>query len=171
MTPEEIDRLPYRPCVGIVLFDARGRVFVAQRIDMKKDAWQLPQGGIDEGEEPKDAALRELKEEIGTANAEILGETKSWLNYDLPADLVGKVWRGRYRGQTQKWFAMKFLGDESEISPEDVAHPEFSAWKWTTFEDIPEYAVEFKRKIYQAVVDEFASIEENIRLLAKKGSD
>ena len=158
MTPDEKDQLPYRPCVGIVLFDAGGRVFIAQRLDTKEAAWQLPQGGIDEGEEPKQAALRELEEEIGTANVDILGESRKWLSYDLPPDLVGEAWRGLYRGQTQKWFAMLFLGQNSEISPSSVAHPEFSDWKWAAFEEIPGCAVDFKKSIYLALVDEFRDI-------------
>jgi putative (di)nucleoside polyphosphate hydrolase len=148
--------LPYRPCAGIVLFNKDGKVFVGQRLDTYREAWQLPQGGIDDGEEPAAAAHRELEEEIGTGNAEIIGETSEWLSYDLPPDLMGNIWKGRYRGQTQKWFAMRFLGDESEISPSAVEHPEFGAWKWANLAEIPEMAVVFKRDIYQTLVIEFA---------------
>jgi putative (di)nucleoside polyphosphate hydrolase len=148
--------LPYRPCAGIVLFNKQGQVFVGQRLDTYQDAWQLPQGGIDDGEEPSAAALRELEEEIGTGNAEIIGEVEDWLHYDLPPELLGKVWKGRYRGQTQKWFALRFLGDDTEINPSAVEHPEFGAWKWAKIEEIPEMAVSFKQSIYQTLVSEFS---------------
>lgn len=148
--------LPYRPCVGILLFNAQGRVLIARRSDFETNAWQLPQGGIDKGEEPEDAALRELEEETGTANVKILAQSADWLSYDLPSELIGKAWRGRYRGQTQKWFAMLFLGQDSEITPEKVEHPEFDDWKWVDLKDVPEIAIEFKRSIYQSLVEEFS---------------
>ena len=119
--------LPLRPCVGIMVFDTQGRVLVAQRSDRNSDAWQMPQGGIDAGETPRQAALRELEEEIGTANVEIIDETSGWLDYELPADQVGRVWNGRFRGQTQKWFAVKFLGDDNEIDLYCGEHTEFEA--------------------------------------------
>ena len=146
--------LPYRPCVGVTLINREGLVFVARRIDTEMEAWQMPQGGIDEGEDPRAAALRELEEEIGTNKAEIIAETKDWLQYDLPHDLVGKVWKGRYRGQRQKWFAMRFLGEDSDINIE-TEHPEFCAWKWEQLERLPNLIVPFKRKIYQDIVSEF----------------
>ena len=149
--------LPYRPCVGVTLFNREGLVFVARRIDTEMEAWQMPQGGIDEGEEPRITALRELEEEIGTNKAEIIGESQGWLTYDLPPELVGKVWKGRYRGQTQKWFAMRFLGEDSDINLE-TAHPEFCAWKWERLERLPNLIVPFKRKIYQDIVSEFAHL-------------
>jgi putative (di)nucleoside polyphosphate hydrolase len=148
--------LPYRPCAGIMLFNKQGRVLVGQRLDSYQNSWQLPQGGIDEGEDPKLAALRELKEEIGTCNAKIIGEIKNWLNYDLPPELLGKIWKGRFRGQTQKWFAMRFLGADIEISPKTVPNPEFSAWKWVDIGEIQKLAVPFKRSVYQSVVCEFS---------------
>jgi putative (di)nucleoside polyphosphate hydrolase len=144
--------LPYRPCVGVMLFDSRGQVFVGRRIDTP-DAWQMPQGGIDRGEAPETAALRELEEEIGTANAEIVAGTAEWLAYDLPEHLVGKLWGGRWRGQRQKWFACRFLGDDSEIRL-DTAHPEFDAWRWVEPEQLTGLIVPFKRAIYSAVVAE-----------------
>jgi putative (di)nucleoside polyphosphate hydrolase len=154
VTQAELEKLPYRPCVGIMLLNRENRVFVAQRLDMKTEAWQMPQGGIDEGEEPRTAAFRELEEEIGTSRAEILAESAGWLHYDLPAELVGKLWKGRYRGQTQKWFAMRFLGEDAEIDIETET-PEFSEWKWAMPERLPELIVPFKRALYRRVLDEF----------------
>ena len=148
--------LPYRPCAGIMLFNKQGRVFVGQRLDTYLNAWQLPQGGINGGEEPQTAALRELEEEIGTANVAIIGEVEKWLNYDLPPELLGQLWKGRFRGQTQKWFAMRFLGDDIEIDPTGVENPEFSEWKWSSIEEIQKMAVPFKQAIYGIVVSEFS---------------
>lgn len=145
----------YRPCVGIMLFNAKGEVFVAQRIDSPGPAWQMPQGGIDPGESPADAALRELGEEIGTTNAEIAEELDEWIDYDLPEHLVGKLWRGKYRGQTQKWFAMRFLGEDAEINL-DTDEPEFSSWRWVSPEELPALAVPFKRHVYSRLVEAFA---------------
>lgn len=154
MTEAEVAALPYRPCVGIMLLNRRDEVFVAQRNDMKTEAWQMPQGGIDAGEEPRAAAFRELEEETGTARAEVLAESAGWLHYDLPVELAGKLWKGRYRGQTQKWFAMRFLGEDAEIDIE-TDNPEFSAWKWATPEQLPELIVPFKRDLYRKVLEEF----------------
>jgi putative (di)nucleoside polyphosphate hydrolase len=158
-SPEEIARLPYRPGVGLMLLNRENQVFVAQRIDTPSPAWQMPQGGIDEGETPRDAALRELEEEIGTRKAEIIAESRRWFDYDLPRDLVRKVWRGRYRGQTQKWFALRFLGEDSDI---DIVteEPEFSAWKWAAHEELPGFIVPFKLQLYRAVLAEFADLFE-----------
>ncbi len=146
----------YRRGVGIMLLDRAGRVFVGRRIDAQ-EAWQMPQGGIDPGESPRAAALRELAEEIGTAKAEIIAETKDWLRYDLPPALRGQAWGGGYRGQEQKWFAMRFLGDDRDI---DLAahHPEFDAWKWVPADLLPGLIVPFKRALYDAVLMEFAPI-------------
>ncbi len=159
MSPEEIARLPYRPGVGLMLLNRKNQVFVAQRIDTPRPAWQMPQGGIDEGEAPRDAVLRELEEEIGTSKAEIIAESRRWFDYDLPRDLVPKVWRGRYRGQTQKWFALRFLGEDSDIDIE-TKEPEFSAWKWAPHEELPEFIVPFKLQLYRAVLAEFADLFE-----------
>ncbi len=155
--------LPYRPCVGILLFNGDGKIFVAQRIDRDEEAWQMPQGGIDKGETPADAAFRELEEEIGTANAEIVAESEKWLDYDLPPELVGKVWKGRYRGQTQKWFAMRFTGSDADIRIDAVEHPEFDAWQWVSVDDLVDLIVPFKRNVYEQIVDEFRRIIVSVR--------
>ena len=138
-----------------MLLSRTGEVFVGRRIDMPAmPAWQMPQGGIDPGETPLQAALRELKEEIGTDKAELLGESQRWLKYDLPAELSRGVWEGRYRGQQQKWFAMRFTGDDSDI---DLAteHPEFDAWKWVSPERLADVIVSFKRQLYFDILAEF----------------
>ncbi len=162
MSPEEIARLPCRPCVGIMLIDRGGRVFVAQRIDNPGTAWQMPQGGIDEGESPRQAALRELREETGTDKAEILAESGNWWRYDLPAELVPRLWGGRYRGQEQKWFALRFLGADADI---DIATetPEFRAWRWAEMAELPDLIVPFKRHMYQELVAEFGHLAEVVR--------
>ncbi len=148
----------YRRGVGVMLFNRDGQILVAKRRDTDGkpggDAWQMPQGGIDQGEDPRAAALRELEEEIGTANAEIVGETKTWLLYDLPDDLIGKIWGGRYRGQAQKWFAARFRGADAEIDIGKHAQPEFSEWKWAPLQELPELIVGFKRDLYRAIVAE-----------------
>lgn len=149
--------LPYRPGVGIFLLNAVGEVFVAQRIDTRQEAWQMPQGGIDDGETPRQAALREMAEEIGTNKAEILAESRGWLSYDLPPELVSKVWKGRYRGQKQKWFALRFLGEDGDI---DLAtpDPEFLSWRWLPADRLPDLIVPFKRALYRDVLAEFADL-------------
>jgi putative (di)nucleoside polyphosphate hydrolase len=148
--------LPWRRGVGVVLANAAGQVFAGQRIDNPGPAWQMPQGGIDAGETPRAAALRELEEETGVASqkVEIVAETPGWLRYDLPADLVGRLWRGKYRGQEQKWFLARFLGTDADV---DIAtpHPEFSAWRWVAPEALPGLIVPFKRALYDAVLSEF----------------
>jgi putative (di)nucleoside polyphosphate hydrolase len=147
----------YRAAVGIMLLNRAGLVFVARRIDMAAEAWQMPQGGIDDGETPRGAALRELKEEIGTDKAVVLGESRDWLRYDLPAELAGQAWGGRYRGQRQKWFAMRFTGSDGDI---DLAteHPEFSEWKWVAPTSLPRFIIPFKRQLYVDVLAEFAAL-------------
>jgi putative (di)nucleoside polyphosphate hydrolase len=147
----------YRPGVGVILLNRRGEVFVAQRLDFVSDAWQMPQGGIDKGETPEAAARRELKEETGTDNAELVAESRGWYRYELPPDLAATLWKGRYRGQRQKWFVFRFLGDDSEI---DLAseHPEFSAWQWVSPERVVELIVPFKRALYRAVMQEFEAV-------------
>ena len=148
-------KLGYRSAVGIMLLNRAGEVFVARRLDMPMlPAWQMPQGGIDKGETPRQAALRELKEEIGSDKAVVLGESRMWLKYDLPAEIARGVWSGRYRGQRQKWFAMRFTGNDTDI---DLAteNPEFDAWKWMPPEQLPELIVPFKRQLYIAILAEF----------------
>jgi putative (di)nucleoside polyphosphate hydrolase len=148
----------YRRGVGVMLFNRAGKVLVAKRRDTAGkpggEAWQMPQGGIDQGEDPRAAALRELEEEIGTAKAEIVAETRNWLLYDLPDELVGKVWGGRWRGQAQKWFAARFLGGDAEIDLAKHHDPEFTEWKWAPIEDLPELVIGFKRELYKAIVAE-----------------
>lgn len=148
MTDTAKPRLPYRPCVGIMLLNAAGDVFVGRRIDTLVEAWQMPQGGIDEGEEPAAAAFREMEEEIGTARASILAQSRGWLDYDLPEHLLGKVWNGRYGGQRQKWFAMRFEGTDGDINLA-TAQPEFNAWQWLRAETLPDTIVPFKRSLYE----------------------
>ena len=149
--------LPYRPCAGIMLLNARGEVFVGQRIDTTLEAWQMPQGGIDPGEEAEAAALRELGEEIGIApdKVELIAVAPQELYYDLPDELIGKVWKGKYRGQVQRWFLYRFLGQDSDI---DIAtkHEEFRAWRWIAPADLPRLIVPFKRDLYEQVLAAFA---------------
>jgi putative (di)nucleoside polyphosphate hydrolase len=153
--------LPYRPNVGAVLFNRDGLVFVARRANMPNaegpaGGWQLPQGGIDEGEDPGVAVFRELEEEIGTRKAVVLGEHPDWLTYDLPPDLLGIAWRGRYRGQRQRWFAMRFTGEDGDIRLDLDPHPEFDAWRWVGLSELPALAVPFKRSIYEILTESFA---------------
>ena len=157
MTPEDIAKLPYRPCVGLMLMNAAGKIFVGQRNDGPKDAWQMPQGGVDKGEAPGDAALRELWEETGvTADlVEIIAETEGWLPYDLPHDIVPKIWKGRYRGQEQKWYLLRFSGRDDQINIE-TDHPEFTRWKWQDQDRLVDEIVPFKRDVYTRVVAEFS---------------
>jgi len=168
MKSKDIDKLPYRLCVGIALFNPAGHVWIGCRSD--KDAegegeghwWQMPQGGLDKGEDPYQAALRELYEETSVESVSLIREANDWLKYDLPTDLIGQSWDGRYRGQKQKWFALHFEGDEDEI---DVLHPgggkykpEFSEWRWERLVRLPELIVPFKRKVYEGVVAAFGDI-------------
>ena len=150
----DVTPLPYRRGVGIVLFNPAGKVFIAQRIDNPGPAWQMPQGGIDKGEDPLAAARREMREETGVTSADLLAESRDWLRYDLPAELAARMWKGKYRGQEQKWFAFRFTGKDAEIDI-DGKHPEFSRWKWIAFHRVPELIVPFKRGLYDDVVREF----------------
>lgn len=150
--------LPYRPCVGVVLINAEGKIFAGQRKDSEIAAWQMPQGGIDEGEKPSTAALRELWEETGVSQdlVEKLAKTEDWVTYDLPPELLGKVWGGKYRGQRQKWFLYRFKGSDDDIQIE-TEHPEFSEWCWIGSDALLASIVPFKRAVYQEVLGQFAN--------------
>jgi putative (di)nucleoside polyphosphate hydrolase len=165
MTSEttRMETLPYRPCVGVMVLNGEGRAFIGRRIDGPEHVdethvWQMPQGGVDTGEDPWPAALRELYEETNIRSIEKLGEIADWLSYDLPSDLIGHAWSGRYRGQTQRWYALRFTGEESEI---DIAHPagghkpEFVEWRWEPVANLPGLIIPFKRPVYERVVREF----------------
>lgn len=159
--------LPYRPCVGVMAINRDGNIWVGRRAEARYhnegqgNWWQMPQGGIDEGEDPAQAALRELREETGMRSVEILAQSPQWYSYDLPMELVGKAWGGRYRGQTQAWFAVRFTGEDTEI---DIAptqrgiEAEFDAWKWVSAALLPELIVPFKRAVYAQVVEAFAHL-------------
>jgi len=157
--------LPYRRAVGMLLFNCHGLVWLGRRVpkwegDGSDQLWQMPQGGIDKGESPEEAALRELDEEIGTRQVEIVAESKDWLTYDLPPQALGVAFKGKYRGQTLKWFAMRFTGDDADIDIEErPGHKvEFDAWRWVQLDQVAELVVSFKRPVYEAVVEEFADL-------------
>ncbi len=161
---KDFDELPYRPCVGLAVFNAQGLVFVGRRTGGPEHvdathSWQMPQGGIDDDEEPYEAALRELYEETSIRSIRKLGEVEGWLKYDIPRDIVGQAWKGKYRGQKQKWYALRFTGDESEIdiaTPGGGAHkPEFVEWRWEKLASTPELIIPFKRGVYDDVVKNF----------------
>ena len=149
--------LPYRPAVGIMLLSREGKVFVAQRLDSTLEAWQMPQGGLDQGEEPLAGALRELEEETGIRpnHVEVITRTAEELLYDLPDDLVGKLWKGKWRGQRQTWFLCRFTGTDEDVNIQ-TAEPEFRAWKWTEPAELPAMIVPFKKKLYEDVIKAFA---------------
>ena len=152
----DIENLPYRANVGLMVLNKSGDVFVAQRLEHYANAWQMPQGGIDPGEDARAATLRELKEETGITRDKvtIVAQTDGWITYELPADLIPKLWNGKYRGQKQKWFLLRFLGEDIDINIE-TEEPEFSAWKWITPSALPDVIVPFKRDVYIAVLEAF----------------
>jgi putative (di)nucleoside polyphosphate hydrolase len=139
-----------------MLFNPAGQVWVGRRIDQQAGGWQLPQGGIDAGEDPRVAVFRELAEEIGTDRAEIIGEYPDWLTYDLPVEVIGKALGGKYRGQRQRWFALRFIGTDADINLEAEEHPEFDIWRWAPLAELPELAVPFKRAIYETLAVSFS---------------
>ncbi|MGA8159054.1 MAG: RNA pyrophosphohydrolase [Rhodoplanes sp.] len=161
-----IERLPYRPCVGVMVLNGDGLAFIGRRTEGPEHVdeiyvWQMPQGGVDKGEDPWPAALRELYEETNIRSVEKLGEIADWLCYDLPPELIGHAWKGRYRGQTQKWYALRFTGKESEIdiaNPGGGHEPEFVEWRWEPIAKLPKLIIPFKRKVYERVVREFAPL-------------
>lgn len=155
------DHLPYRPCAGFMLVNAEGLVFVGQRIDPSAHGfWQMPQGGIDKGEDVRDAALRELAEEIGVSpdKVEVIAQTAQPICYDLPPELQGRVWKGKYRGQEQHWFLGRFLGEDADIDLEAHNLPEFNEWRWIEPEQLPALIIPFKRTVYEAVLAEFRGL-------------
>jgi putative (di)nucleoside polyphosphate hydrolase len=151
------ENLPYRPAAGVMLLNREGKVFVAQRLDSTLEAWQMPQGGLDEGEEAEAGALRELEEETGirSEHVEIVARCPAELYYDLPDDLVGKLWKGKWRGQRQSWFLARFTGSDNDVNIE-TEHPEFRAWKWADPSELPAMIVPFKKKLYEDVIAAFA---------------
>jgi len=146
-----MSKKPYRRGVGIMLINAQGLIFVAKRLD-SRDAWQMPQGGIDKNEKAKATALREMKEEIGTDRGEILGKTKNWLKYDLPPEIASRIWKGKYRGQKQRWFAIRFTGTDADIDLNHTNHPEFDDWKWVPVDELLASIVPFKRDLYEDII-------------------
>jgi putative (di)nucleoside polyphosphate hydrolase len=151
----------YRPCVGIMLLNRDGLVWIGSRFDKQNDEgkghwWQMPQGGIDANEDPAKAALRELREETSVTSAELIAESPRWYNYDLPSHLIGKSWKGKYRGQTQKWFAARFLGDDSEVNLTPPGHSqEFDQWRWASMDEVADLIIPFKRQVYEQVIRDF----------------
>lgn len=161
---KKYEDLPYRPCVGIMLLNRKGLVFIGRRTEGPEHvddthAWQMPQGGVDADEDPWPAARRELYEETNVTSVEKLAESSAWFSYDIPRDIVGQAWKGKYRGQTQKWYALRFTGKESEIDvlrPAGGHEPEFAEWRWERMERLPELIIPFKRPVYEKVIAEFA---------------
>ena len=157
MRQRPYEERPYRPCVGIFLLNASNMLFAGRRIDKRAEAWQIPQGGIDHGETVMQACLREMGEEIGTQKAELLQQHDDWLHYDIPLPLADRLWHGQYRGQKQKWVALRFTGDDADINI-DTEEPEFCEWRWIEPHALINLAVPFKRDVYQTLMDSFAPL-------------
>ena len=159
MSVIDVSKLEYRRNVGMVLINTNGHIFAGKRIDNSNDAWQMPQGGIDDGETPEVAAFRELSEETGIhhSNARLIGATSGWLSYDIPLELIPKLWNGQYRGQEQKWFAFEFLGKDTDINI-STQEPEFSEWAWKSKKDLLSSIVPFKVEVYQKVFSELGHL-------------
>ena len=155
----------YRPGVGMMLLDARGRVWIGRRSDIEPAVWQMPQGGIDPGESPHDACLRELEEEVGTSQVSVLAESADWLAYDLPPEMAARLWSGQYRGQRQKWFALAYRGadEDFDLSGGLGGQAEFTAWRWAELDELSGVIVRFKRSLYERVIHEFRPIVERYR--------
>jgi len=147
----------YRPCVGIMLFNKQGNIFIGKRFD-SDSYWHMPQGGVDEGEELEQAARRELLEEVGTDEAEVVAQNKEWIYYNLPEEVIPICWNGRYSGQKQRWFLMKFCGKDKDININYTDHPEFKEWRWQNVDDLVASAIPFKKEVYKKVIEEFSSI-------------
>jgi putative (di)nucleoside polyphosphate hydrolase len=166
LSAKEIENLPYRSGIGLMIVNKKLEVFVGRRIDSKLDAWQMPQGGIDENEEPADAVRREMLEETGIKNARIITETNNWYQYNLPGHLINRLWDGKFRGQKQKWFLIEFLGEDKEIKIDNEI-PEFIEWKWIKIEELSNIIIPFKRALYISVIEEF---RDHILELRKKNN-
>ena len=160
LTDKEEKELPFRPGVGMMIINKNNQVFVAKRIDTKANGWQMPQGGIDLGETPSAAALREMKEEIGSDDGYIIAESKRWYSYRLPSFLIPRLWNGKYCGQRQKWFLIQFMGRDEDIDL-STGHPEFSDWRWVDFDELLATIIPFKLRLYKKVIEEFKDILKN----------
>lgn len=153
--PTNIENLPYRPGVGMMIVNKDKKIFIAKRKDTKLQAWQMPQGGIDQGETPSRAAIREMEEEIGNAYGRIISESANWYSYDIPKFLIQKLWEGNYKGQIQKWFLIEYTGQDNDINL-NTENPEFTEWRWASIQELPSLIIPFKKKLYDAVIKEFA---------------